>query len=299
MTGNNKNTQSFQPYIAEAVCAALLQHVPVEQIKTYFLGTFKKSYSNDIEKIDTDEYGDNTSFSLYLNRNSIYDLLPEGIFHQTLGSNRVKNVQDAVAEHKRYRKEEKDARKFFAPVEQMLFRYKIYTAVAETEALYDIQNGRVNQSFYKFWRLDHSLPEAEAKRMLRLLPYADFIKGNKDATAAALSYILDKQVKISLTSRPESLALNKPKTIDSMRLGMDTVLGMASNELLYYWSINIEDIAAAELQHYVTDGRMDQLLTRFIEIFVPADVDVEYEIMSDKKSYQEFSENILGYGSYL
>ena len=101
------------PFISEAVCAELLQKVSFDNIKTSQAGSFKKSFSNDIEKFELEEYRDSAEFKITLNRDGIYDLLPEGLFHQTLGGKKIRTVLEAVTENKRFKDEEKNARKFF------------------------------------------------------------------------------------------------------------------------------------------------------------------------------------------
>ncbi|MBK7098625.1 MAG: hypothetical protein IPH58_10065 [Sphingobacteriales bacterium] len=151
MKGQKGSHIVYTPFRSEAVCASLLEAgISIEQIKTSQKGAFRKSYGGDIEKISIADYKDQYNIDIALNRDSIYDKLPEGLFHQTKGGRYVKTVKDAVDEHKMFREEERYARRFFAPIEQMIFRYRIYTEQAEREALYDLQNGTINTGFYRF-----------------------------------------------------------------------------------------------------------------------------------------------------
>lgn len=299
MTYQKKENNVAPSFISEAVCAALLQTVSFENIKTHFIGNFKKSYSNDIEKFEWEDYNGGYNFDIYINRNGIYDLLPEGLFHQTLGNARVQNVPDAVKEHKRYREEERAARSFFAPIEQMLFRYRVYAEAAETEALFDIQNGKLNSSFYHFWDIDQNLPEQQSKRMLQLMPYSYFIKGDVNATASALSFILGKPVAINQPLQPGADSLALPKSMIDCRLGIDTVLGEQTKELLPYWIFTISDIGKKELAEYIQGAAKGKLLQRFGEIFIPLEIDYRYEMNTLANSTGEESEEILGYASYI
>ena len=287
------------PFLCEVVCAGLLQNVSMEHIKTTHTGSSRKSFSYDIEKIEMETYRDTTEFHIHLNRNSIYDLLPEGLFHQTLGSNRVKNVKDAVTEHKRFKEEEKQARKFFAPIEQMLFRYRVHSELTETDALSDIQNGKLNDSFYRFWRVDKKLGKAETDRMLQLLPYCHFIKGDLDSTTTALSYIINKPVSVSQDSRLNEATLENPRQLSNTSLGIDTVLGNGLKEQLLYWIFTIQEVDNRDMGDYTEGGRLFKLLQRFTEIFIPLEVDAEYDVSGVVTKDDVAEENILGYGSYL
>lgn len=299
MNDHEKENFVTPSFISEAVCAGLLQKVNIEDIQTNQLGSFKKSYSNDIEKIEASDYANKTTFNIFINRNGIYDLLPEGLFHQTLGSGKTRSVKDAVSEHKRFKQEEKNARKFFAPVEQTLFRYRIYTELAENEALFDIQNGKLNRTFYSFWGIDQKLPRAEANRMLQMMPYCNFIKGNIEATIIALKFILNKEVTVSSDNRSNTVSLASPKAVKETRLGIDTVLGAEVKDVLQYWVFNINNLSSKELAGYVENGSINKLLKRFIEIFIPLEIDAEFEFSRNKEVEEDVAADILGYGSYL
>ena len=111
---------------AEALCAALLEHgYAFDDLILKRLGTFKRSFSNDIEAVSA--RADNTEgrLEISLNRDSLYDRLPEGLFHQPRGKGSGAAVTEMVKEFRRYREEEKEARKFFQPIEQEIFRYSV------------------------------------------------------------------------------------------------------------------------------------------------------------------------------
>lgn len=297
MKDSAKSHLIHTPFRSEAVCASLLESgIPIEHIKTTHKGSFKKSYSNDIEKITTDKYNDEFYFDVVINRDGIYDKLPEGLFHQTRGSRYVQTVKDAVDEHKKYKEEESQARKFFAPLEQMIFRYRIYTELAERAALSNIQNGKLNSGFYQFWNIATDLPETEVGRLLQMMPYGYLIKGDVEATATALSYILNKQVAIKRSERKDSFTLSEPVCMPKCRLGMDTVLGTSCNELMPVWTFTIMEISANELAAYVENEPFGRLLQRFSEIFIPLEVDFVYEFDALPLAAEEFCESILGYG---
>ncbi|MCH5597551.1 hypothetical protein [Niabella ginsengisoli] len=189
------NAISKLSYTAEAIFASLVEagHA-TSNLKTYNKGGFKKGYSNDVDSVIIEEYDNNLTFEITLNRDSIYDRLPEGLFHQTKGSSKINSVTEAIEEHKQFKEEEKQARKFFAPLEQLLFQYKAAAETAERDTLYDIQNGKLNSSFYKFWNISTDLPETNAGRLLQLMPYCDSIKGNMAATELALSNVLNRKI---------------------------------------------------------------------------------------------------------
>lgn len=290
------------PFKSEVVCAGFLeQGVAMENIKVTAQGAFAKSYRNDIEKIVIDDHVDDskTVFEVFLNRDGIYDKLPEGFFHQTKGSKKVRTVQDAVTEHKQFKTEEKQARKFFAPIEKMLFQYRLHTELAEREALYDIQNGKLNKTFYEFWNLGEGLPEPEANRLLQMMPYNNFIKGNTHATTTALGFILHREVAFKTKLRSENGHLPNAPKMDACRLGMDTVLGTSHSEWLPVWEFTISGVSQGQLHQFVQEAPIGRLLQKFTEVFLPLEVEVDYQFDALLPTEHETTQTILGYGSRL
>lgn len=287
----------YTPFRCEAVCASFLEAgISIEQIKTNPKGTFRKSYGDDIEKISVEDNKDQYNIDIELNRDSIYDKLPEGLFHQTKGGRYVKTVKDAVDEHKKFREEERYARSFFAPIEQMIFRYRIYTEQAEREALFDLQNGKLNSGFYRFWGLEDDLPQPEVGKLLYLMPYGFFIRGNEEATIAALNYILNKEVQLEKSVQPDCFSLNDFVSMPSCRLGMDTVLGHSTSEIIPVWTFKIGKVRADEIIDFVEGAPYGKLLKRFSEVFVPVEIDVVFDFIAVENGENEFFNSVLGYG---
>ncbi|MGE9312444.1 hypothetical protein ACLOAU_12390 [Niabella sp. CJ426] len=295
--GNNSEFKSA--FLAEVIFASLTEagHA-ANNIKALNKGGFKKGFSNDVEQVFIEEAGSGTSFEMILNRDGIYDLLPEGLFHQSKGNTRVSSVQDAVEEHKQFKEEEKLARRFFTPLEQLLFLYRAGAEAAERGALYNIQNGQLNESFYHFWNIDVKLPEGPAGRLLRLMPYADSIKSDIDATAAALSYVLQSKVTLKASLIPDTYLLQQ-ENLSEQYLGVNATIGNTIGEWLTNWTCTISDIPDKDLALYVEGGALKKITDRFIEIFVPVEIDVLLDFRQAVDPGTETYENILGVGAYL
>lgn len=107
---------------AEVVAAELIEHgINQEDITFNFKGIKRRAYSRDIAniKLPTD---DDENYKFIINRESIYDSLPEAIFHQPLNSKPFKSKAEILDEIKIQREEEIEARKFFNPIENVLFQ---------------------------------------------------------------------------------------------------------------------------------------------------------------------------------
>lgn len=290
-----KNTSI--PFLAEALCACLIeQGMMQEQITINTKGGFKKIFRKDVERLVIDDETNKTTATLDINRDGLYDILPEGLFHQTRGMQAIRTVKDAVEEHRKYKEEEKYARNFFAPLENIIVRYRVLAELSERNALYHVDNEQLTNKLLDFWNIDSTLPRPESLRMLRLMPYMNTIKGDKQTTADALHYILNDDVYIQNIKKFSVAEQKRALGIEEMVLGVNAVPGINSNELIYGWQIHISTIHAENISRYVDGAPLDRLLKRFAEIFIPIERDVFFEFAVAEKQTNQNHEYILGYG---
>src|ERR1700712_905735 len=115
---STKEYIEFEKYAelnAETLFAELLQNgLGSNQLNISKNGAFKKLYRKDIDKafFDQDDQ-DTTIATVGINRDGIYDVLPEGLFHQPTSAGSGINTVAMVAESRRLKEEEKKARLFF------------------------------------------------------------------------------------------------------------------------------------------------------------------------------------------
>lgn len=294
------NNTIFKPaFLAEAVFASLREAGHrAGDIQIHKKGGFKKGFSNDVDQVLMEPGDHRIRFEMYLNRNGLYDVLPEGLFHQSKGAARVTTVQDAVDEHRQFKEEEKLARNFFAPLEALLFLYGADAEMAERSALYDIQNGKLGTAFYQFWNVDADSCGEPAGRLLRLMPYADRIKSDIKATAAALACILETEIGYQASLCPDKQVLPQPG-LHELCLGIDATIGNTTCEDFPCWIFTFKGIAYNELTGYCEGGTFKKIIDRFVEIFIPVDIDTVFDFEKNDDLRKEKNEHILGVGAFL
>lgn len=288
------------PFLGEVICANIMHHeFGADQLSVQFKGGFKKSSSNDVEALTIKEADGKLMFELQLNRDGIYDKLPEGLFHQTKGNSRVRTVQDAVAEHKRYKEEERQARKFFSPIEQILFMYRVFTEQEEQDALFNLHNGKNDEAWRRFWNFNEKLPREESRRLLQLMPHAFSIKGNAEATETALAYVLDKKVTLVIEDRIGNLSMEQPYQMKEIILGDNGALGQTNNELYQHWIFHIEGQSNSDMLPFVKHPTSTTILQKFEELFIPLDVDVLFDFAIRENETGKTIGSVLGYGAHI
>ena len=106
---------------AEVLFGALLKsHVDDLNITINPKGLFYRKFSKDKMSINRDVL-DTDVLNLDISRDGFYDVLPESISHNYRNTDLYSNP---VEEFKTRKKEEKDARNFFNPIENELFRFR-------------------------------------------------------------------------------------------------------------------------------------------------------------------------------
>ncbi|OQX72293.1 MAG: hypothetical protein B6D61_14220 [Bacteroidetes bacterium 4484_249] len=83
-------------------------------------GLFKRNYSKDISDVYLDMVKDILVFNV--SRDSLYDILPEGLFHHVFGNLEADNRNQ---EFEKLKQEEDNARKFFLPFDNEFFYQNI------------------------------------------------------------------------------------------------------------------------------------------------------------------------------
>lgn len=299
-TETTLDTQKYFLLKAEALCAELMANgVSFDDLVINHSGSFRKSYRNDIEAAAHAKDGSGQVI-VEINRDGIYDKLPEGLFHQTRGGSNTAGLKGMVGEYRRYREEERQARKFFQPIEQELFRYAVMVEEEERKLQYGILSGNLASDFYRFWNIDQSLPEKPASVMVMIMPWIRQIKGDMHLTAKALSMILAKPVQAELHIVEEQQEDEAGFMLgEHATLSMNTVCGNRFAEPCVQWVFTINGLAAHETEWYTPHKPYGKLLQRFEELFIPLDAEAQFEYHCEETIETEQPEPILGYGFYL
>ncbi len=283
----------------EAFIAALLDNgFSFDRLILDRTGSFTKSYSNDIEAVKPGiDDRDQEILQIALNRDGIYDRLPEGLFHQPRAVGGKTTVGQMVGEHRRLREEERAARKFFQPIEHELFRYSVLIEEEERTFLSGMLSGNLDNAFSKFWNLQTDLPEHLTAGLTRIMPWAYFIKGDAALCAKALGIVLAKDVAVSIQIR-ESHRNEDCYRLGTGELGIDTLSGSSFEEPSVCWEFSISGLDAAEMSAFVGSEKYARFLQQFIDIFIPLEADAVF-VYEVQASALEGAESILGYNFVL
>ena len=294
---------------AEAIIADIIESgISAENIVTVPDGIFKRRFNQDIAgagflRLENDQ----DVLEIHISRDGIYDTLPAGIFHDPPKESASRG-QDMAGESKRQRLVEKQARKFFLPFENELFRKHIDLELEERTILKRYSENLFDNIFSSFWKLDSSLPQKFLSRLIILLPLAHRISGDPELTAKTLEIIIDEKSKVKWATSRQSCGKIQLESdeyagrLGHSALGVDFVCDQASN-VQPVLEFLIGPLEHSEVEDYLENGQIAHFLDCFYEYFIPVEIDVTTKVLVDEKAHgftlDPDMEPVLGYNSAL
>ncbi|MCH4829593.1 MULTISPECIES: hypothetical protein [Flavobacterium] len=265
---------------------------------------FSRTYRRDILEVDIKDF--NLDKKEYLNftlsRDSLYDLLPEGVFHQSKNEYPDKGVNKMINEYQTQKKEQKAARVFFQPFENEFFAYGVSLEDFETNFLSELNNPSVSDLFYEFWGITKEIPEHLASKLIHFLPYTYQIVGNINLATNLLSFFLGEKVSIinkgSQQYSDEKLAIS----LGEAQLGIDFISGVEYDDYSIHLEVQIGPLKNSSFLDYILEGKIKKFLDLYYEYFFPMETDLQTNILipNDQQNF-EFTDKktILGYNTII
>ncbi len=220
----------------EVVIGELLIAGALTEEEVFFIrngGTFR-SVGRDIERVlppGSTEHKTGRGL-VELNRAGIYDGLPEGVFHQVKRSKPFRSIDEIKEEYRANEEIEKNARKFFWPLDHELSWARVMIELNERRLTTDLLDDRSGRGVLRFWDPPDFFTEDEKGDLLMLLPLCHRLVGDLRLSAQAMEEVLQVPVQLEqrIVARPLATELNlsiSPEvegTLSGMQLGVDSLL---------------------------------------------------------------------------
>ena len=261
-------------YKAEVVGASLLaEHRDISRIIIDRLGINPRSHTKDLYRVfeETGQYDLNVHTVLQTFRQSIYDTIPEALFHPpTLGGIGRTN-EEIVEEVRIQRKREEDARKFFKPFEQEASYIEMHTLLLELmyeqKATYD----QFYSLFEQAWPILRGLPEAVALSFIYVLPILHQVRGDRLWTERCLSFVTGFPVTITENYHLQQIMPELPGfTVSGCRLGIDSNFGGMQYDGISCWDIAVGPIPETLIPAVLPESGFIDLIELLTEHFIPS-----------------------------
>jgi len=288
------------------VIAAELVENKISADTIYFRNqsTFKRSVAKDISAVYWSNAEDAPANLVFeLNREGIYDMLPEALVHSQ--SKKTRNESDAKRSNE-LRKQERDARNFFSPLENEFHHRGLKLDTIERELLKN-NNHRRNRQFFNYFFEDSSmLTDQQVLVLMHILPLSHKIRGDLGLIALTLTKILNFQV--TVTCNWERKRYQTPATanlfLGDRILGINSILNDHFEISSRYYEVGIHNIPAQEYAYFIGKGKHMNALNFILPYFFAAHVNYGVALHC-RKTESEFqvsdpeTNSFLGFNSYI
>lgn len=297
--------QIFHDFKADVVAAELVDNnVPADTIFFRNQSTFKRPVANDIEEIYWNDTEEQDNFLVFeLNREGIYDMLPEAVVHR---QNRKVKDEDRTRAGLELRKQERDARKFFSPLENEFHHRGMRLDMAERELIKN-SNPRRNRQFFNYFFEDSSaLSDEQVLILLHILPLSHKIRSDVGLISLTLSRILNYDVVV--TQKWKHTTFNLPgdiaKPLSEGHLGIDTVLNDHFRIATRYYEVRVIGLSIEDYHLFTGKGKHLTVLNFMLPYFFPAGAEwiIANEVSADRAPLHVSDDShasFLGFNSYI
>lgn len=292
---------------AEVIINEILENNQIndEQFVIRKEGQFSRAYRFDILNSEITDYNyDSTQIlTVSLSRDSIYDILPENIFHKSKSDTPGKDVDIMIREYNEQKKQQKSTRRFFQPFENEFFRYGVKTEKFESNFLSELNASSAPEMFYNFWNISKDFPPLLISKFIRILPFAYKIVGDIPLASKILGILLEEKVVFKYRNHQEYADQSQAISLGSTRLGLDTITGTHYNDYSCHLDIEIGPLEKTPLSDYIHDGSKKKFIDMFFEHFFPIEVEINTNIIlqQDKTKFKLKSsqQTVLGYNTSI
>ena len=291
---------------AEVLLAEMIMNnVQTEEIEIATNSVFSRNVHNDIEKVEETEYPTTRRRRLrfLLNRDGLYDLLPEDLFHQPLDHTASKDGKKIMQEIKEQQQRELAARKFFLPYEQEFFRLRIRLEMEERKFMFANSGQMETDVLARLWNFPEFLDEEQKMKLGLLMPAMHRLVGDRELCGFIASDITGDEVSITENFRSHS-GFSEDPLMGEISLGTDLIMGgeYQSMEPCNNWKINIKDIK--QLTQYMPGGRRAEIHKFLSNLMIPLENEVNFELDISGRTKEfvlgdEERAGMLGYETFI
>lgn len=253
---------------------------------------FKRNYHCDIEHTSEVEFEITRKNKLCftVNREGLYDQLPEDLFHQAGAIKSNAGKEEAIQEIKTQQEIEKQSRLFFLPFEQEFYRQRVKLEVEERNFLFETNNVLQGGIFDYLWDLPAFLDDLQKSKLGILIPILNKIAGKTDLTAYIIESITGDEVSIR-KAPPAKLMIPDQPQLGDMQLGLTSILGGEISGLQSGFRLVIFVSAAGSFSDYMPGGKKLAVHEFLCNLLMPLDTDLFFESDYSKVSSSFIAEN--------
>lgn len=233
---------------------------------------------------------------LEVNREGLYDMLPEGLFHRTPARSSVISETEMIRDVELRRNEEREARKFFMPFEAELNHLRTLMEWYENRLDKKTSYTDLSMIFGAEWTEFEDLDNDQRIIWMHLLPVIKQKRNDIEFLGQLLSVLFNIPVHAVLNSSASAeMPIDESMQFKMGRgaLGTDTVIGSSFKTDKEEIQINIGPAEGHKLIGFLPGTAQSKLIRTVVSYLVPVETEIKTELVSS----QENRVGSLGNGS--
>lgn len=292
---------------AEVVLWALTEAgMAMDDMVVQPVGTFRRAFSRDVRAIEKRESPSGKSqWHVELNRDGLYDALPEGLFHQPTTRKPNRTAEEIIEEINKQQAKEAAARRFFLPIEQEFYRQRVQLTQEGQRYHLTPGNALTNQALIDFWEIPDFFDARQTFCLFHLLPLAHRIAGDYALTAQYMGLLTGNNITLRTTYVTSHVMDDRllPR-LGNAQMGVDCIIGDCYPEHVAVTQLTVLLDNPEHLPDYLPGGKQLPVIQYLADYLLPVEADWQLSI-DFSPTYQEFvltsdeHTSRLGYTSFI
>lgn len=270
----------------------VIDSLSLEDVLIVSNSLFKRSYHHDIEKTVEVEYGHarKRKLSILVNREGMYDRLPEDLFHQPTDSQNYFDKERIIQEIKVQNELEKASRLFFLPFENEFYRQRVKLESEERKFLFETNSHLSGELFNDLWDLPDFLDDSQKSKLGVLMPVLNKIVGDLEMTTFIMERITGDALEIREGPPGTSILMDEPR-LGRMVLGVDGILAGQLRDLRSSFTLRIFLSRPEDLADFMPGGKKIAIHEFLCNLLIPFETDFVFELDFTRTSVSFVAEN--------
>lgn len=296
---------------ASSFVAAMLEEEILEEgmVEIIPSGADRSAYAKDIKSVDH-YYSESLSQDrvlIQVNREGLYDMLPEGLFHRTPKYKERLTKEEMIGDVREWRKEEKSARQFFMPFEAELYHLRTLLDCYENRLDKRSSYDDLAQLFAPVWPEFSTLDNEQCIIWMHMIPQIQHKRNDLPFLESIIEVLFDVQATVAQELPYPAQISIPPKQQVSLgkgHLGVDTIIGSHFTDYQDRVIIHIGPLATEKLTCFLPSGAARKLLDMLCHYLLPVQSHVELKLLclADERIGslgRESKHAVLGYTAHL
>jgi len=287
-------------------CEFVNNGVSSEDIYLKNLGIFNRSKGKDIQALKYEVKDEQIRhLTLELNREGLYDMLPEELFHYRGEKDKALSKNSILQKIKEVREEESFARCFFGPFENEFLQMRLMLEINK-QSILKPESVKNNRTLFESIFGDSSmLKDTQLLALLYILPMSHKIRGDVNKISICLQAVLHHKTQIRILKNNNLENCEIPlKKMGEARLGVDSIAGNCFLSLEPIYEILVFQVRESEIPTFFPNGS-NFLVIKFLTNFLFTLLS-KYHLKIQVQENERFTTlsndkrcNYLGFNTYL